>query len=127
MTIFVGLLCVAFLHISYTYKRNSTRDKKGKVMRDDRKKDLRVSIGGRTAASLVTAAWLAPLGWPQVSGGRVEPSSAPASWLRAHCVPNEMGMKGNSREPRITDQDAELSLPAQAKIVTAICEQDVRS
>lgn len=69
MTIFVGLLCMLFPHVSYTYKHNSTRGKKGEVMRDERTKDLRVSIGSRTAAALATATFASLLGWSQISGG----------------------------------------------------------
>lgn len=69
MTIFVGLLCVAFPYVSYTYKHDSERDKKGKVVRDERTKDLRVSIGSRSAAALVTAMFTSLWGWSQISGG----------------------------------------------------------
>ncbi|MEU4331206.1 tyrosine-type recombinase/integrase [Nonomuraea dietziae] len=46
MTIFVSVLCMVFPEVSDTRKHDLSRDKKGKVVRDDQTKDLRVSIGG---------------------------------------------------------------------------------
>lgn len=69
MTILVMFLCMAFPQVSFT-RKSSVRDKKGKVVRDERTNDLRVSIGGRKlAAPLVTALYTSLTGWAQISGG----------------------------------------------------------
>ncbi|MEV0309344.1 hypothetical protein [Nonomuraea fuscirosea] len=66
--VFVLLICMLLPHISYNLKHEQARDKKGKVVRDERTKDLRVSIAGRTAAPLMTVVYTSLLVWTYVNG-----------------------------------------------------------
>ncbi|GAA4212501.1 hypothetical protein GCM10023074_62460 [Microbispora amethystogenes] len=68
LMIAVSLICILLPHVSYIRKQDQKRDKKGKVVRDERTKDLRVSIAGRTAAPLMTMLYTSLLGWFYVNG-----------------------------------------------------------
>ncbi|MBB6473274.1 hypothetical protein BJ992_002705 [Sphaerisporangium rubeum] len=64
----VSLICMLLPHISYTRKQNQSRDKRGKVVRDECTKNLEFSIAGRTAAPLMTMLYTSLLGWSYVNG-----------------------------------------------------------
>jgi hypothetical protein len=65
---FVLLLCMVLPRVSYTFKQDQKRDRKGRAVRDERTKDLRVSIGSRWTAPLMTTVYVSLLGWSRVSG-----------------------------------------------------------